>query len=281
MKVGRQVKLLRRMRRSLIALRMQTPEPVVHRVPVSLYFSMVVLISFFVVIASTRAALIYRSEVKALNARIVSVESTNKERKKVRMAALIAYQQQNFSAPKPKLLARVPAPVFKPETKLKKPTSILEPAIAKKSAEKRTTVIINTSQAERTAPKNVEQALFRLQQGKDDLVLRWLVENPDGIERSPAWETYRHRVITGRSAEQFYQLGVLYGALGNHEKSLHWIGSAVELDDQARYLRAYAVSADRQGLQKKAIAAYLRYLSAPQARDSIEIRARIARLEKP
>lgn len=278
MKSERQLLLLRRMRRSLIVLRIQTPKPVLQRIPRYWYFSVMAVLVVLTAVTSTRVALLFRAEAEATHARVVYVQKSNLDRRKIRIAALIDYQQR------PKHVKVGRAPESKPEVS---PTKVVKKRVVKTAPVQREIspepdpIVITRRYAQPSQPRSIGEAFRRLTRAEDALALGWLLSRSEHFRHDPAWEKFRQATSAGDTPLRAYQIGVLFGALGDDFKAYRWSASAASLSDQSRYIRAYAVAADRLGKREEAARAYRRYLAVSPLVDSSQVAERLAVLESP
>lgn len=271
----RQARLLQRMRRSLISLRVQTPDPVVYRIPTHWYGLAIALMVLLVATVSTQAALMYREDVSALNVRTELVQQANLERTQVRAAALINFKSRPESLPEKAVAATIieSLPVADPIEAMHVMAKPVTPPSHKAK------LTISSSQSERRLPYSVQEAFRRLERGRDDTALRWLAAHAQELRGSVEWQLFRDLSAVTRQPERYYQLGVLYGVLGERSKELQWLALAMADRKKSHHLRAYAIAADRNGLQRQALSAYRLYLKDSKAHGAEEIQARITALE--
>lgn len=276
MRSERQQLLLRRMRRSLIALRIQTPQPVLQRIPRYGYFSVMATLVVLTGLVSTRAALLFRAEVAATQARVVYVQKANLDRRQARVAALIDYQQR------PEHVEVIPVAEPEPEivaVEIVKRPVVKEVPVQRASSPEPAQIVISSRYAEPSQPQSIEGAFRRLSRVEDALALNWLLDRKEGFRHDPAWEKFQQATTAADAPLRAYQIGVLFGALGDDIKSYRWSASAASLSGRPRFIRAYAVAADRLGKSAEAARAYRRYLAVAPAAESSPIVGRLAVLE--
>jgi len=284
----RQSQLSRRMRRALIALQVQTPQPLVTRLPVSCYYVSIAVLLLLLLLVSTRSALVYRAELRSLEARVLYVQRSNHQQQQARSAALIAFQQRPVPVIKTKnrpvevaqqeqVTKPEPVPPLELPPVVVKPKMVVAPPVAQTLVKPR--VIISSSLSQAEAPRSVDNALHRLREGRDDVALRWLASRVQALLKNPSWSVFRHFASETHSAEHHYQLGVLLNAINETDQGLKWLSKAVSKKADARYLRAFAIAADSQGLRSAAIEAYRQYLADPEATNAAEILSRLSTLE--
>lgn len=276
MKSERQQLLLRRMRRSLIALRIQTPQPVLHRIPRYWYFSVMTVLVVLAALISTRAALLFRAEVEATQARVVYVQNANLDRRKVRAAALIDYQQWSKHVE----VMREPEPEVVVVKVVKQPVVKRVP-VQRASSPEPAPIVISRRDAQPSQPQSIEGAFRRLIRAEDAMALNWLLSRSEGFRHDSAWERFQQAATAVDVPLRTYQIGVLHGALGDDHKAYRWSASAASLSDRPRNIRALAVAADRLGNHEEAARAYRRYLAVASTVDSSQIAERLAVLESP
>lgn len=261
--------------RSLIALRIQTPTPILCRINPLWFYAALALLVLLIVVVSTRTALLYRAEVKSLQARVVYVSKANRDRRQQRAAALIAYEALGAPVtvqPRPAEAKIVRAA----EPSRTKPRRVVQPA----GRERIQRIHISTHTGESAPPSNTKDAFHSLLQERNEVALQWLVDRPARFANSPEWERFRQRAVLADSAHGQYQLGVLYGALGENARAYHWSRLAASASPLPRYLRAYAVAADKVGERVLATEAYRRYLRLADSKADGDIRSRLATLEQ-
>lgn len=278
MKSQRQQLLLRRMRRSLIALRIQTPQPVLHRISRHWYFAVVAVLVLITALVSTRSALLFRAEVGATQARVIYVQKANLKRRQARAAALIDYQQRPRRVEASQVAEVEPdiMPVTVPNN------SVIERAPAKSVAlPKISAVVISSRYAKPAPPQSIDEAFHRLLRAEDNMALSWLTSRSPDFQYDPAWEKFQQAQTAVDTPLRAYQIGVLFGALGDELKAYRWSASAASSSNRARYIRAHAVAADRLGKRNEAAKAYRRYLAVAPATESSQVERRLAVLESP
>lgn len=211
----RKQKLSRRMHRAMIALNTETPQPVLYRLPQLWYYLAVGCFLLLIATLSTRAALLYRTDVRQLNSHIVQLSTLHAERKEVRRAALISYQNSRVAS----MRTALPAPKKKVVVDER-----VSPVAANKRIKAKATpaaIELRVRRSVRSEPATVEEAIQRLVQGRDDRALAWLSNAQAGRSRSSNhWSALRSRAIITGLAEHQYQLGVLYNTLADDSKSL-------------------------------------------------------------
>lgn len=276
--------LAQRLRRALVACQVQTPEPLLAKVPVIYCYAAAASVLVLLALVSARSALTIRASAHAHEARVQQVQHSNLVRKADRSAVLLAFQQRSVPALiQPEIITAQLAPVAEAKL-LTAPKSEQHNNSRMRQAEttiKKSRVLISRSEAKVLPPQSIELALQRLRLGRDDLALHWLMERPSELRGSPDWPVFRHLVSELNHPEQQYQLGVLLDALQEPRKALQWLSSALSAQQDTRHLRAFAIAADKQGLSRIAVDAYRRYVAAPDAIGAIEVQARIAALESP
>lgn len=278
MKSERQKLLLRRMRRSLIALRIQTPQPVLQRIPRYGYFSVVAVLIVLTALTSTRAALLFRAEAEATHVRVVYVQKANLDRRQARVAALIDYQQRPAHVEASQVLE--PKPEVSLIKVVKQPVVKAAP-VQRASSPEPDPIVISRRYALPSQPLSIDEAFRRLNRAEDALALSWLLSRSESFRHDPAWERFQQATSAADAPLRAYQIGVLFGALGDDLKAYRWSASAASLSDRPRYIRAYAVAADRLGKREEAARSYRRYLAVSPSAGSSQVAERLAVLESP
>lgn len=271
--------LLRSMRRSLISMQVQTPEPIFLRVPTRLYFAVVTFLVIAVAAVSVQAAWTYQGNIKTLERKILHVKNTIADNKNRRKAALLAYHQRSREPIVSRQSPVAPTPEIPKSAEADAIVTVEKVAPARKENPPKK-LVIRSQLAAVGPPVSMDDALYRMGKGRDDGALNWAIANWTLLRGSRRWESFKKWARSDPNAEHLYQLGMLLGASSFPEKSQNLLAAAVVLDPQARYIKALGIASDRLGEPGPALAAYRRYLRlmAPE-KDSV-VEARVALLER-
>lgn len=304
MSTPRGAELSRRLRRAVIAMQIQTPEPLPSRVDPRWYFAAVALLVLLIAAASARAALVFRAQVQGLEAQMVSVERANYARWQQRSAALIDYRQaareRQVEPPAPPRVVMEEAPEAVPQVApemaseavaqevheapraraaapVPTSTAVAPPPKAQMDREV-VRVQVSARSVPAREPRSVEEAFALLPREGGERALAWLSRRAPAFRDSPAWEQFRRRSDVASQPHGQYQLGVLYGALDQHRQAYRWSRLASETSRKAEHLRAFAVAADKLGKRAEARAAYRRYLHQASPAQAAAVQARLQQL---
>ncbi len=274
----RSTRLSLAMHRAMIKLNIQTPVPLVQRIPTCWYLSVLLVVLAIMAIISARAGWVYRADVIQLNGHIVLFEHEIEQQREMRRAALIALQAREDRVPV------VTRGAYRQETVpfVGSESPVQTPAERPKSVARKpaTRISISSRDAPLRAPESIEQAMQRLIMGRDDHALAWLMERRGGRSLRPDdWSALQRKAVTTHDAEHQYQVGVFYGLYGEYQRSARWLKRACDHGDDARYYRALGIASERLGLREQAINAYRRYLQLNNRDGSAAITARLRELE--